>query len=290
LITGTSSGFGRLTAETLARNGFFVLATLRDSTGRNAEAAAEIRALASRESLALVVCDMDVTDELSVEKCVAGLIRKSGRIDVLVNNAGFGYIGLTETFTLEQARRIFDTNFFGVQRTIRAVLPQMHKQRSGLLLQVSSGGGRVAVPGMGLYCASKFALEALTECYRCELAGSGIDSVSLEPGAFRTEIFGKIAKGDDPARASAYGAAQEIPIRVNKLLEGTTADPQEVADAALRIIQTPFRERALRYRVGSGAPGVAEINALTDQVQRQLLLGFGLADLTEPRTSSRATA
>lgn len=290
LITGASSGFGRLMALTLARNGFSAFASMREMNGKNARAAEELRAIAAKESLALEPCEMDVTDDMSVDSCMSGAITKAGRLDVLINNAGFGYNGLTETFTAEQTRSIFETNVFGVQRTIRAALPQMFKQKSGLLLQVSSGGGRIVLPGMGLYCATKHALEALTECYRYELASSGIDSVSLQPGAYKTEIFGKIGKGDDPARAEKYGAGADLPTRVDSLLNKTTANPQEIADAALKIIRTPFRQRQLCYRVGTGGTGVEQINAVTDEMQAKLLQAFGLTDLTRQAGSSSATA
>ena len=192
VITGVSSGFGRLTAMFLARNGYRVFATMRGLSGRNAGAAEELRKLARDESLDLDAAEMDVTEDVSVEGCLRDVVHRAGRVDVLVNNAGFGYMGLLESFSLQQARRIFETNVMGPLRTIRAVLPHMHRQGEGLLIQVSSGAGRVVLPSMGLYCASKFALEALTESYRYELASAGIDSVSVEPGAYPTEILGKI--------------------------------------------------------------------------------------------------
>jgi NAD(P)-dependent dehydrogenase (short-subunit alcohol dehydrogenase family) len=287
LITGSNSGFGRLMAETLARNGFQVFASMRDLGGKNAGAADQMRGLAASESLALEVCEMDVTNDASANKCVSDVIAKAGRLDVLINNAGFAYMGLTETFTMQQMSSIFDTNVFGVQRTIRAALPQMLKQKSGLFIQVSSGAGRIILPGMTLYCASKFAMEALTEGYRYELASSGIDSVSLEPGAYKTEIFGKIGKGNDPTRADAYSAsAKQAPERIEAALNATTADPQEIADAALEIIRTPFGMRQLRYRSGVNGLGVQEINALTDQIQAQIFNAFGIAELTRQQAAS----
>lgn len=281
VITGASTGFGRLTAEHLARIGHTVFATMRDTANRNAPAAGEIQKLAERESLDLHALDMDVTEDASVERCVREIIDRAGRIDVLVNNAGFGYMGLLESFTVEQARRIFDTNVFGPLRTIRAVLPQMHRQGEGLLIQVSSGAGRDVLPSMGLYSASKFALEALTEAYRYELAGVGIDSVCLEPGAYPTGIFGKIERGADGDREKAYGSAREIGPTVGARLKASTEDPMEIAEAILRIIEMPAGSRALRFRVGTGAPGVETINSVCSQVQEQLLAGFGIAELTQ---------
>jgi len=290
LITGTSSGFGRLFAEKFARNGYSVFATMRGVTGKNAKAAENLRAFAAQSSLPIEVLEMDVTDEASVNACVAAVVGKAGRLDVLINNAGFAYVDLMEAITIEQAKKIFDTNVFGVQRTMRAALPQMHKQKSGLVIQVSSGAGRVVFPSFGIYCASKFALEAITEAYRYELAESGIDCVSLEPGAYKTEIFGKIDRGDDPSRLASYGGMAAVPAKLNAALTTSAADPKEVADLALQVAQTPFGKRALRYRIGSGGPGVVEINKLTDQVQQELLNAFGLAELTKQASSSSASA
>src|SRR6516225_9064853 len=198
IVTGTSSGFGRLISLTLAREGFLVFATMRELHGRNAPAARDLLRLAAGSQGELRVLELDVTSDRSV------------------NNAGFGYGGITETFTIAQMQKIFDTNVFGVMRTIRAVLPQMHQQRSGLLIQISSGAGRVVLPGMGLYCASKFALEALTEAFHYDLAPSGIGSISIAPGAYPTGIAEKIGAGDDPERIAPYGAVREVPDRLLK--------------------------------------------------------------------------
>jgi NAD(P)-dependent dehydrogenase (short-subunit alcohol dehydrogenase family) len=283
VVTGASSGFGRLTAEHLARHGYRVFATMRDTDGRNADRARAVRELATRESLDLRVAEMDVADDVSVDTCIREVVADAGRIDVLVNNAGFGYMGLLESFTLEQAKRIFDTNVFGALRTIRAVLPHMHRRGEGLLIQVSSGAGRVVIPSMALYCASKFALEALSETCRYELATTGIDSVCVEPGAYPTEIFGKIETGADAEREEAYGRAREIAPKVGAALTASKADPREIPDALLRIIETPRARRALRYRIGQGARGVEAVNAVSAQAQEEFFKALGIAELTRPR-------
>ncbi len=281
LVTGTSSGFGRLIAETLARKNFHVFATMRNVKSRNAAAAHEIAELAKRESLALQTLELDVTDDLSVERAVSKVVLQCGRLDVLVNNAGHGIMDLAETVTMAQAQRQFDTNFFGVLRMNRAVLPVMKRQESGLLLHVSSGGGRLAIPGMGLYCASKFAMEALAEVYRYELASQGIDSVVIEPGAYATPIMEKLERGEDPSRKTGYGEMAEIPEKIQAKIGNSRANPQEIADIVLQIIETPAGQRQLRYRVGPGGPGVQRINALTDEVQAQLLEAFGVTALAK---------
>jgi NADP-dependent 3-hydroxy acid dehydrogenase YdfG len=225
---------------------------------------------------------------LSVENCIGEVLRQAGRIDVLVNNAGFGYGALLETCTSAQTQKIFDTNVFGAMRTIRAVLPQMHRQGSGLLIQISSGAGRLVIPGMGLYCASKFALEALTEAFHYELAGQGIDCLSLAPGAYPTGIADKITGGDDPQRADAYGAIREVPERVIKTVAASKANPQEIANKVLEVIRTPAGQRELRYRVGGAALGVETINQVCKQMQQQFLSAFGIVEETKFR--SRASS
>jgi NAD(P)-dependent dehydrogenase (short-subunit alcohol dehydrogenase family) len=277
LITGTSSGFGRLIAETLARKNFHVFATMRNSRTRNAAAARELEQLAQRESLNLHVLELDVTQDGSVELAVNEVAAKCARIDVLVNNAGFGIMDLSETVTVPQAQRQLDVNFFGVLRMNRAVLPVMKRQRSGLLLHVSSGGGRLAIPGMGLYCASKFAMEALAETYRYELASQGIDSVIIEPGAYSTPIADKLEAGEDPERRAGYGEMAKVPAGVLQKVRNSRANPQEIADKVLQIIETPAGQRNLRYRIGPGGPGVERINALTDEIQAEVLEAFGIA-------------
>ena len=258
-----------------------MFAILRDANGRNAVAAEELGSLAKRESLLLHVLELDVTDDGSVQRAVDAVLAKSGRIDVLINNAGHGIMDLAETVTLAQAQRQFDTNFFGVLRMNRAVLPVMKRQGSGLLLHVSSGAGRLAIPGMGLYCASKFAMEALAETYRYELASQGIDSVVIEPGAYATPIMEKLERGEDPSRKTGYGEMAEIPGKIQAKIGSSRADPQEIADIVLQILETPAGQRQLRYRVGPGGPGVQRINALTDEVQAQLLEAFGVTELAK---------
>lgn len=291
LITGSSTGFGRLIAERLAREGYRVFATMRDVAGRNAKNASELRELAQKHSLSLDVSELDVTDETSVERAVAAAIEHAGRIDVAINNAGYGLIGVTEAVTIEQAQRIMDVNFFGAVRVDRAVLPHMRRQKSGLLLHISSGGGRLVIPGFAFYCASKFALEALGEAYRYELAAQGIDSVVVEPGAHQTDVFRNNVTAADEQRTSTYGAIKEFGPKIGAALSAAAANPQEVADAVLQIIETPAGQRQLRYRISRASLGVDEINALCVQVQARILEAFGLtADLrfAQRKTVSRA--
>jgi NAD(P)-dependent dehydrogenase (short-subunit alcohol dehydrogenase family) len=134
---------------------------------------------------------------------------------------------------------------------------------------------------MGLYCASKFAMEALAEVYRYELASQGIDSVVIEPGAYATNIMDKLEPGEDPGRRAGYGEMADVPERIRERLRGARGNPQEIADAVLRVIETPAGQRQMRYRVGPGGPGVERINALTDEVQAQVLEAFGITTLAK---------
>lgn len=278
LITGTSTGFGRLMAETLARNGHTVFATMRDPAGRNALNAAGIRELAKKESLGLHVLEMDVTDEVSVEQGVRTAVEQAGRIDVAINNAGYGISGLMEATTTEQAQQIMNTNFFGCVRVNRAVLPYMRRQRSGLLLHISSGAGRLVIPGFGFYCATKFAMEALGEAYHYELAGQGIESSIVEPGAYQTAVFENFVIAADKGRTETYGAANQIADKVGAALTSSAGNAQELADAVLRIVETPTGKRELRYRVSVSNLGIDEINALCANTQARMLGAFGLSD------------
>jgi NAD(P)-dependent dehydrogenase (short-subunit alcohol dehydrogenase family) len=159
----------------------------------------------------------------------------------------------------------------------------MRRQRSGVLMHISSGAGRVILPGVGFYCASKFALEALAEAYSYELAAQGIESVIVEPGAYQTAVFGNMVTAADEARTDTYGAVKEIPAKINAALSSTAGNAQEVADAVLRIIETPAGERQLRYFVSPQDFGLNEINALSKRVQTSVLEAFGLAADTKFR-------
>jgi NAD(P)-dependent dehydrogenase (short-subunit alcohol dehydrogenase family) len=275
LITGASTGFGRLIAETLAGKNFRVFATMRGVNGKNANAARELRALAD-------VVELDVTDDTSVERAVADVIAVAGRIDVLVNNAGRVVSGVSEAITLAQVQALMDTNFYSVVRMNRAVLPHMRRQRSGLLMHISSGAGRIVLPCMAYYCASKWAMEALAESYRYELAAQHIDSVIIEPGSYKTAIAGNLEPAADAERTTTYGPVNGIADTIMHTLEQIAGDPNEIVDAVAKVIETPFGQRPLRYRIGGSAGGVDQLNAMSAELQQQILTSFGVAALTAP--------
>jgi NAD(P)-dependent dehydrogenase (short-subunit alcohol dehydrogenase family) len=279
LITGCSSGFGKVIAETLARKGYQVFASMRNANTRNSGARDELLELAAREQLQLSVIDLDVTDDDSVERAVAGVIADSEKIDVLINNAGYALWGLAETFTVEQAKRVFETNFFGIVRMNRAVLPHMRRQREGLIVHITSAAGRGVLPGMGLYTATKFAVEALAECYRYELSQAGVDSITVEPGPFKTEVFAKAEAASDMSRAQEYGSVAEIPEQIAAGLEASAAPMQEVADEVARLIETPAGNRPMRTLMGPIVGALQPINDVSAQIQRELLTGMGMGQL-----------
>ena len=282
LITGSSTGFGRLMVEGLARKGYMVFASMRDIAGRNRAVVEELHTMASIEGLSLQVVELDVADDDSAESATRTAIDHAGRIDVLVNNVGNAMMGPNEGFTLEQVRRLFDTNFFGAVRMNRAVLPYMRRQGSGLLVHITSVGGRWVAPLGGIYSASKFALEALAESYRYDLSGLGIDSIIVEPGGFPTPTYDKLIQPEDLAKVAEYGQIGEIPARMlsglRKAFSGPHApNPQEVADAVERLIATPAGSRPLRTLVGEGVQFMAVANQAVAQAQSDFMdrLGYG---------------
>jgi len=291
LITGASTGFGRLFTEALSRKGHTVFATMRDPNGKNAKNVAEIRALAQKENLPIHILELDVTDEASVNRAVDAAVKQAGRLDVVINNAGYPIVGLEETVTPDQAAALMNTNYLGPVRVNRAALPHFRRQRSGLLMYISSGAGRITFQSFGHYCASKFALEAFAEAYSYEIAGQGIESVIVQPGAYQTAIFGNIVVGSDTSRTETYGEAATIPDKINAGLAASAGNAQEVADAVLKIIETPVGERKLRYRVSTaGLEGVDLINDLSAKVQTGLLEAYGLTSATKFTKGKSASA
>ncbi|SIQ94012.1 SDR family NAD(P)-dependent oxidoreductase [Chryseobacterium indoltheticum] len=183
LITGTNSGFGWLTAHSVAALGHQVYATMRDTVGKNAEKA---QALSAVENV--TVLDVTITDDDSVNQAIQTIITKEGAIDILVNNAGFSMNGVAESFTTADVQAMFDVNVFAPWRFIKQVLPVMRKQEDGLIINVTSGFGRVSFPFATVYAASKFGLEGLSEGLHYEVKRLGIDVAIVEPGAFPTEM------------------------------------------------------------------------------------------------------
>lgn len=280
LVTGSNSGFGRLTVETLARQGYIVFAGMRAVAGRNASAAEELRTQAEREKLAVHIVEIDVTDDASVEQAIESIIGVTERLDVVVNNAGMSYSGPLEAFTLEQVQQQFEINVFSVMRVNRAALPHMRQQGSGLLVQVGSIVGRIALPFIGLYGATKFALEGLTESYRYELAPFGIEAAIIEPGTFPTPISTKRQLAADSERFALYQAAMNTfttPFYAENR-SATPPNPQDVADAVASVIAQPAGQRPLHTIVATEAQRQAP-QAINDTVTHATRSFFETLDI-----------
>ena len=285
LVTGSSTGFGRDTAETLARSGHHVFASMRATEGKNREHAEALRRLAVAERLNINITDLDVTSSDSVGRAVASVLALAGRIDVLINNAGIAAAGVSEAFTLEQAQALFDTNVFGILRTTRAVLPSMRRRRDGLVINVSSILGRVTFPFFGIYGASKFAVEALTESFRYELSQLGVDVVLVQPSAYPTPMYSSVQQPADAGRGGEYGSVGEIPGKMfahfmQVFQAENSPSPHDVAEAIAALIAQPKGERPVRTVVG--APfGADVVNAQMAPVQKQVVEGLGLGALAK---------
>ncbi|MCI4650938.1 SDR family oxidoreductase [Phaeodactylibacter sp.] len=271
IITGSSSGFGLKAAKDLADKGNKVFATMRKPDGKNAEKKAELEG----HSVHIKVVDMDVTDEASIKNAIDNIIAEVGNIDILINNAGIMYLGITEAFSVEQARFQMETNYFGAIRTMQAVLPSMRKAGSGLIINTSSLVGRMSPPFFGTYTATKHALEGYSQALRYEVSPFGVDVVMVEPGPFGT---GLLASGQAPAHSEvldSYGELAGVPTAMGEnfaqMLQSEDApDPQWVVDAYLKLAEMPFGKRPTRTVVGI-TWGVDKINELTQPIQDSVL-------------------
>jgi NAD(P)-dependent dehydrogenase (short-subunit alcohol dehydrogenase family) len=248
LITGSSSGIGLLTAVTLARRGYRVVATMRDLKRRSLlDQAAQSAGVADR----LDVRALDISDLEAIPRVITQVLRDHSRIDLLVNNAGFAFAGFVEDIRLAELRQQMDTNFFGHVAITQAVLPAMRAQRSGHVIMISSETGRMGSPGIGSYSASKFALEGWSETLRLEARALGVKVVLVEPGAFKTDIWDRNTRLNEVLVAGA-SPNQDRGRRLKEWAVTTPkADPQRVADLIARIAADP--NPRLRYMIGRDA-------------------------------------
>lgn len=284
LITGASTGFGRDTVETLARAGHTVFASMRNIGGKNKAHAEALRQLAVAEDLRIAPVELDVTSDASVDRALAAVLRSSSRIDVLINNAGVASAGVSESFTAAQAAALFDVNVIGVHRVTRATLPTLRRQKDGLIINIGSIVGRVTFPFFGIYGASKFAIEALTESYRYELSSLGVEVVLVQPSAYPTPLYSSVQRPADAGRTAEYGPVGEIPGAMfqhfTSVFQGPNApNPHEVAAAIVRLVDMPKGTRPARTVVG--APfGADVVNEQTAPVQKRVVEALGLGHLT----------
>ncbi|MFC4163098.1 SDR family oxidoreductase [Epilithonimonas zeae] len=257
-ITGTSTGFGKLTATTLANAGYTVIAGMRGVSGKNETVAKELGALPNLE-----VVEIDVTDDASVTNAFEKVLQKYGKIDVLVNNAAVSGFGLLEAYSLDRIRQMFEVNFYGVIRTYQAVLPSMRENKSGLIINITSGASAHTSPFMVPYFASKFGVESITEGLQDELKQFNIDNVSIQPGVYPTEMnTGEKAgvNADKPELTTLYDPfATEQFNAIGAALFGKMKEfnmnPQTIADGILELIQMKEGSRPLRFPLDAVAQG-----------------------------------
>jgi len=284
LVTGTSNGFGADVATTLAADGHRVFATMREMNGRHARAADDLRAKG------IETIELDVTDTASVDAAFKTLFENTGgKLDVLVNNAGVAAGGISETFSAEQLRDMFEVNVFGLQRMLRAALPAMRLQNSGLVINVGSILGRVTIPFFGLYGASKHAVEALTETYRYELSQLGVDVVLVQPGPYPTKLYTSIQQPSDTGRAEEYGDVANLPGGISDFLGGLFASPEapnphDVAEAIVGLVDTNAGERPARVVVGLTF-GADIANDVIAPIQGKLISDLGFSSLESLKTA-----
>jgi NAD(P)-dependent dehydrogenase (short-subunit alcohol dehydrogenase family) len=257
-ITGTSTGFGKLTATTLANAGYTFIAGMRCISGKNETVAKELGAIPNID-----VVEIDVTDDSSVSTAFENVLEKYGKIDVLVNNAAVSGFGLLEAYSLDRIRQMFEVNFYGVIRTYQAVLPSMREHRSGLIINITSGASAHTSPFMVPYFASKFGVESITEGLQDELKQFNIENVSIQPGVYPTEMNTGEKNGvnaDKPEIAERYDpVATEQFNAIGAALFGKMKEfnmnPQTIANGILELIQMKEGSRPLRFPLDAVAQG-----------------------------------
>ena len=267
LITGSSSGIGFETSLLLARNGIYTYATMR-----NLSKSQEILDIAKKECLPLKVLTLDVTDEKSTQKAIEMVMYEQNRIDMLVNNAGYSLVGALEQISMDEIKEEFETNFFGIIKLIQKVLPQMRKQQSGRIINVSSLAGRIGLPLASAYVSSKFALEGLSESLKYEVQDFGIYVILIEPGVIKTNFIKnlKIGKqvitsenGDVNTSSADLPYAEITQKRISafkpRFEKGSSA--KEVADTILEAVTS--NKPKFRYIVGQDASKLMEIRKNT---------------------------
>jgi NAD(P)-dependent dehydrogenase (short-subunit alcohol dehydrogenase family) len=279
IITGSSSGFGLKAAKDFADKGYKVFATMRNPMGKNARVKAELEG----HSAHITVVDMDVTNDASVQQAIGGIIAAEGKVDVLINNAGIMFIGITEAFSVDQAHEQMNANYYGAIRTMQTVLPAMRKAGTGLIINTSSLVGRISPPFFGTYTATKHALEGYSQALRYEVATFGVDVAIVEPGPFGTNL---LASGKPPALGdvlASYGELAGVPTAMGaqfaQMLQNEGApNPQWVVDAYLSLAEMPAGQRPIRTVVGISW-GVNEMNRLTQPIQDKILQEMQLDDV-----------
>jgi NAD(P)-dependent dehydrogenase (short-subunit alcohol dehydrogenase family) len=294
VVTGASSGFGRLSANVLARAGHTVYASMRETKGRNAREVEDVAKFAKEHSVDLRSIELDVGHQPSVDAAVAQIIRDNGRIDVLVHNAGHMVFGPAEAFTPEQLAELYDVNVLSTQRVNRAVLPHMRKQRQGLLVWVSSSSSAGGTPPyLAPYFAAKAGMDAMAVIYARELARWGIETSIIVPGAFTggTNHFAHAGRPADEACVAEYeaGPYKDFGNQIRKAFAAIVppdADVSTVADAIVKVVDTEFGKRPFRVHIDPSQDGADVTFGVMDRVRAEMLHRVGMSDVLKPHAAA----
>ena len=271
VVTGSSSGIGFETSLALAREGYFTYATMR-----NLGKAEEIKKISEDEGLSLKVIELDVDNEQSAENAIKSIIDEKERIDVLVNNAGWGLWGTAEDVSLDEFREQFETNFFSVVRIIQKVAPVMRKQGSGNIVNISSIAGRIGFPVSTAYISSKFALEGLSESIRFELGQFGVNVIIIEPGVIKTKFFDSMRTAKKADEGETYRDITHKVVTGVKMMAEMGTSPKEVANVIINAIK---QEKPLpRYIVGNDAMMFLEAKKMKTDIEFENYLKKELYD------------
>jgi NAD(P)-dependent dehydrogenase (short-subunit alcohol dehydrogenase family) len=290
IVSGASSGFGAMTVRALADAGHVVYAGMRDISGRNEPAAAAAAAdYAHEHGVDLRAVELDVSDQGSVEAAIATVVAETGRLDVVVHNAGHMVLGPAEAFTPEQLASAYDTNVISTQRVNRAALPHLRAQNDGLLVWVGSSSTRGGTPPyLAPYFAAKAAEDALAVSYAAELARFGIDTTIVVPGSFThgTNHFANAGHPADQDIAAAYdtryaGLMDQVAQKLAELAPDD-ADPEDVARAIVRVVNTPKGHRPFRVHIDPADDGAETVNRIGDLIRTDFYRRIGLTDLLAP--------
>jgi NAD(P)-dependent dehydrogenase (short-subunit alcohol dehydrogenase family) len=293
VITGASSGFGRLSANALAKAGHIVYASMRGTTGRNAAQAADVRKYATDNKVDLHAIELDVGSQASADAAIAQIVSEQGRLDVVMHNAGHMSFGPAEAFTPEQLAELYDVNVLSTQRVNRAALPQLRKQGRGLLVWVSSSSSAGGTPPyLAPYFAAKAGMDAMAVVYARELSRWGIETSIIVPGAFTggTNHFAHSGKPADQARIAEYeagpyaGFGEEI-MKAFGAIVPPDADAALVADAIVGVVDAPFGKRPFRVHIDPTQDGAEVAFAVIDRVRNEMLHRVGFSDLLHPRAN-----
>jgi NAD(P)-dependent dehydrogenase (short-subunit alcohol dehydrogenase family) len=291
VITGASSGFGALTARALAKAGHTVYASMRDTTRQNARKVEEVKKFAKENKVDLRSIELDVTSQASVDAAIQKIVGENKRLDVVIHNAGHMVFGPAEAFTPEQLAELYDINVLSTQRVNRAALPQLRKQKNGLLVWVSSSSSAGGTPPyLAPYFAAKAGMDALAVVYARELTRWGIESSIIVPGAFTggTNHFAHAGSPADKARVAEYeagpykGFADDV-LKGFSSIVPPDANVEGVADAIVKVVDAPFGKRPFRVHYDPTQDGAEVVNMVLDRVRAELLRRIGLTDVLTPR-------